>query len=130
MTSLVGAVGGISARNGQQLTLTPATAADVASSYRIDTGRVYLDLSSLSDPDALAGRTIDVEVGAGEVVLVLPRGLRTDVTADVDGPGQIDFPDQGTGGFDNHLQGVLGTGTGTVTVDAQITAGHIDVRNP
>ena len=128
-TSVVGSFSGFDVRDGERLTVAPTSASAVRDSYQISTGRVYVDLSGLRDPQALAGRTIDVEANAGEVVVVLPDGVRSRVVADVDGPGQVDLPDHSAGGIGTSIAGDYGTGTGTVTIDTHLSAGHIDVRN-
>ena len=128
-TSVVGSFSGFDVRDGEHLTVAPTSASAVRDSYRISTGRVYVDLSSLGDPQDLAGRTIDVEARAGEVVVVLPDGVRSRVLADVDGPGQIDLPDHSAGGIGTTITGDYGSGAGTVTIDTHLSAGHIDVRN-
>ena len=128
-TSVVGSFSGFDVRDGERLTVAPTSASAVRDSYQISTGRAYVDLSALRDPQDLAGRTIDIGARAGEVVVVLPDGVRSRVVADVDGPGQIDLPDHSAGGIGTSIAGDYGTGTGTVTIDTHLSAGHIDVRN-
>ena len=63
----------------------------------------------------------------------LKLGILNDMSslyADISGPGQIDLPDDSSGGFGNHLTDTYGSGPGTFTVDARLSAGHIDVRTP
>ena len=62
--------------------------------------------------------------------MILPDGIESDVDAGIDGPGQIDLPDRGSGGINPDLDGVYGTGTGTVTINTHLAVGHIEVRNP
>jgi hypothetical protein len=102
----------------------------VHGTYSTSTGRVYVDLSGVRDPDALDGRTIEVRAHVGEIVVVLPRGVESDVTARIDGPGGIDLPDHSTGGIGTDAGGVYGTGPETVTINTDLRAGHIEVRNP
>ena len=59
---------------------TPQEAADVGSTYELGAGRVWLDLTEIRDLEALDGRTVDIEVTAGEIVVLVPDGL--DVTVD------------------------------------------------
>ena len=134
VTSLVGSFGNLDVRDGQRIDVSPTTAATVRDSYRMTSGRVSVDLSSIADPQALGGRTLDIGGRAGEVVLVLPSGIESDVTASVDGPGQIDLPDRSSGGINTDLAGVYGdedpdsTGRGVLTIHTHLSAGHIDVR--
>jgi phage shock protein PspC (stress-responsive transcriptional regulator) len=129
VTSAVDAVGGVSAAQGRDLRATPGTAAAVHDTYYVPGGRIYLDLSDVRDPAALAGRSVDVGARAGELVVVLPRGVVTDVDAEIAGPGQIDVPGRTTGGFDDSLNRQFGSGPGVLHLRAHLFAGHIDVRN-
>ena len=134
VTSLVGSFGNLDVRDGQRINVSPTTAATVRDSYRVTSGRVSVDLSGVENPQALAGRTLDIGGRTGEVVLVLPSGIESDVTASVDGPGQIDLPDRSSGGINTDLAGVYGdenpasTGRGVLTIRTHLSVGHIDVR--
>ncbi len=128
VTSVADSVGGWHAADGDSLRRTPTSAAAVRSDYSVETGQVRLDLSEVRDPAKLDGKVIDVSAEAGELVVVLPTGIRSEVTADIDGPGQIDLPDDSSGGIDNSLDGTYGTGAGTVTINTKLSVGHIDVR--
>lgn len=130
VTSIVGNVRDLDFSHGDRLRVAPTTAADVHPSYDITSGRAVVDLSRVRDPQALDGRTIDVNGRAGELVVVLPHGVESDVSADVHGPGEIDLPDHNSGGFSTELSGTYGDGPETVTIDAELNAGHIEVRNP
>jgi hypothetical protein len=130
VTSLFGNMDGFNGGEGERLNATPASAAAVQESYFIPSGRVVLDLSEVADPAALDGRSIDVGARAGELVVILPEGVRADVDADISGPGQIDLPTRSSGGFDNTLEETYGNGSRTFSVHAHLFAGHIDVRNP
>jgi phage shock protein PspC (stress-responsive transcriptional regulator) len=129
VTSAVGGFRGLDFHDGQQISVAPATAGQVRSSYDLTSGRAVVDLSDVRNPDALDGRTIEVDGRAGELVVVLPDGVRSDVSAHIDGPGQIDLPDHSSGGFDTDLDGTYGSGRSTVTLDTRLSAGHIDVRS-
>ncbi len=128
VTSAVGSFDGF--KDGEQVSVSPNSASAVHSSYEITSGRVFLDLSDVADPQSLDGRVIDVNARAGEIVVVLPDGIRSDVDAGIDGPGQIDLPGRGSGGINTDLDGTFGAGDGTVSINAHLSAGHIDVRNP
>lgn len=116
--------------DGEQVSVAPTTASSVTDGYSISTGRIQVDLSGVSDPGNLDGRVIDVSAEAGEIVVILPSGVRADVQAGIDGPGQIDLPGRGSGGIDTDLDGTFGAGAGTVTLVTHLSVGHIDVRNP
>ena len=128
-TSVGGAVDDVNGPNAARVREAPATAADVSSTYTIRSGRIMLDLSRLQDPTALDGRSISVTARVGEIVVVLPRGVRTEVTSHIGGPGAIEFPDNQTGGIDNSLNGSYGAGPGVLLLHLDLRAGHIEVRN-
>jgi phage shock protein PspC (stress-responsive transcriptional regulator) len=131
VTSVVGSFDGLAFRDGQRVAVSPSTAAAVHQNYEVTSGRVYVDLSGVADPQQLAGRSVYVSARAGEVVVILPHGVESDVTATVDGPGQIDLPDRSSGGINTDLSGVYGPeggSTGAFTVNTHVSAGHIDVR--
>lgn len=132
VTSAVGSVGGMDFRDGEQVSVVPTSASSVRSDYTITSGRVSVDLSKVSDPEVLAGRVIDVSARAGEIVVILPSGVESDVRAGIDGPGQIDLPGRSSGGINTDLDETYGAaaGAGTVRIVTHLSAGHIDVRNP
>ncbi|HVK36261.1 MAG TPA: PspC domain-containing protein [Microlunatus sp.] len=130
VTSVLGTFKAMDLRDGQRIDVAPVSAARVLNSYEVRQGQVSVDLSRVSDPEALGGRVIHVGGTAAEVLVVLPRGVESDVTAGIDGPGQIDLPDRHSGGINTHLAGVYGTGSSTVTIDTHLAVGHIEVRNP
>ena len=113
--------------DGDAVTYTPRTAADVQSSYRIQTGELVVDLSAVRDIEELDGRTIAVTAEAGEIRVVLPDGVDATVTADADGPaGYALFGTEG-GGIDWTQQGFHegGPGAPAVTIRADLNIGEI-----
>src|SRR6476619_1804113 len=130
VTSVLGTFKAMDLRDGQRIHVAPVSAEQVRTSYEVRQGQVSVDLSRVSDPEGLDGRVIHVGGTAAEVVVVLPRGVESDVTAGIDGPGQVDLPDRHSGGINTNLAGVYGTGSSTVTIDAHLAVGHIEVRNP
>jgi phage shock protein PspC (stress-responsive transcriptional regulator) len=128
VTSVVGSAGDIRGGDSQPLRATPATAASVHDTYFVPSGQVRLDLSKVSDPEQLAGQTIDVGARVGEVVVVLPKGVTTDIDADLSGPGQIDLPHRSAGGIGTTLSETVGSGSDTLSLHTHLFAGHIDVR--
>jgi len=76
-----------SGRIGSQ-TPTPTVAADARAHYRHGVGQLDIDLTAVSDPERLLGRTITIDAGIGQTTVTVPAGLNVDVSADVDA-GQI-----------------------------------------
>jgi phage shock protein PspC (stress-responsive transcriptional regulator) len=128
VTSIADSVGGWQAADGDRLSVAPTSAAGVRSTYSVEGGRVFVDLSQVRDPANLDGRVVALSAEAGELVVVLPSGIRSKVAADIDGPGQVDLPDDSSGGIDTSLDGTYGAGAGTVTITTNLSVGHIDVR--
>ncbi|QWZ06866.1 PspC domain-containing protein [Nocardioides panacis] len=129
VTSVVASIGG-DFGGSDRLTVAPTSASRVLDNYAVNTGRAVVDLSNVRDPAGLDGRLVNVTGRAAELVVILPPGIRSDVTAGIDGPGEIDLPDRSAGGISTDRSGVYGTGTGLVTISTHLSAGHIDVRNP
>ena len=129
-TSVAGTFGALDFDDDEPLIAKPVSAASVRSDYKVDSGRIVVDLSRVADPQELDGRVIDIGAGAAEIVLTLPPGVRSEVAADIGGPGQIELPNRTSGGFGTHLEDTYGEGDATVTFDTHLAVGHIDVRNP
>ncbi|TIC84322.1 PspC domain-containing protein [Nocardioides sp. GY 10127] len=73
--------------------VAPTTAAALGNDYTRGIGRLEIDLGDLSPTqvDALDGRTLDLSVDVGELVVVVPDGLAVDVTGSVEGAGNLDL---------------------------------------
>ncbi|GGF55212.1 hypothetical protein GCM10011519_31370 [Marmoricola endophyticus] len=118
--------------SGQEVRPYPTSAAQVAPSYGIGNGTLTLDLSRVSDPAALDGRTIDLTARSGVVEVVLPRGVGARVEADVDLAGAIELPtSESAVGFAPHLAGEVPAAAGAPTLDLDIDSrlGAITVRS-
>ncbi len=111
---------------------TPASATQLASSYRLGVGQGVLNLSNveLDEP-----RTIDVTMGAGQLRILVPSDLNVQVNAHVHAGtvelnGSNDFlPGGRTSGVNLDLV-VPGTGSGpALTVDVHLTDGDVSVEN-
>lgn len=62
---------------------TPTVAAEVRSHYKHGVGLLELDLTEVSDPDALLGRTISLDAGIGQTTVIVPEGLNVALLADL-----------------------------------------------
>ena len=65
---------------GQRLE-TPRTAAAVQDVYSLGLGETVLDLTDVSDLDALSGRTVRISQGLGSIRVLVPSDLPVDVSA-------------------------------------------------
>ena len=85
---------------GERIRETPATAAQVENSYEFGAGQLVLDLTEVDDIEALDGRQISVEGGAGRIELLVPEDMDVRVTGRIDGPGAITLFGEQEGGIE------------------------------
>ncbi len=118
--------------SGQDLRLDPRSAAEVESSYEIHNGRLELDLTQVVDPAALAGRSIELTLKAGEIHVIVPRSLNLRIDAEFDFAGGIRIPGYDGGGIQDSVERtVVGTGSSTtppLDLELDATVGQITVE--
>jgi phage shock protein PspC (stress-responsive transcriptional regulator) len=107
----------------------PTSADAVQESYDFGGGQFTLDLSDVSDVEALDGRDVTIDGLGGTVEVVVPDGMDVDVHTQVVG-GQSHVFDQRSDGFDITQDGFLDGGDGvpdmSITID--LVGGEILVR--
>lgn len=113
-----------SARVGE-LRVAPTTAADLSPSYEHGVGQVTVDLTSVTDPEALLGRTLGLRAGVGQTTVVVPDGLNVAVRTEL-GLGQVQVFDRMVNGTSNELDLPADAGR-RLTVDVQQGVGDIEV---
>jgi hypothetical protein len=131
VASLVTGVGLASEKvDTERTVIAPATSAAVADRYSFDTGEQVLDLSMLTDPEALDGRTLHLTGSVGELDVVVPADMDVTVNASVNGPGGVTLFGEDSGGIDTSQTRVHDGGTGVprLTLDVTLDVGHIDIR--
>jgi phage shock protein PspC (stress-responsive transcriptional regulator) len=104
----------------------PTTAAGVHARYEHGVGLLELDLTGVSDPTELLGRTIVLDAGIGETKVIVPDGLNVEVEADMD-LGEISVFGRMDHGQDAEVNWAA-TGTGealTIKIDQRI--GNVEV---
>jgi phage shock protein PspC (stress-responsive transcriptional regulator) len=112
---------------------TPLTAAEVRDSYTIGNGRMVVDLSRVADPAALAGRHLDITGKAGEIRVILPPGVRTDVDASLKFAGSVEAGGlRDDSGFSPDLTTTLyppgATTSGpSMSLDVHARVGHLEI---
>lgn len=115
----------------RELVVRPTSADRLDPSYDIPAGRAEIDLRGIRDLEALDGRTLDVDVNAGEIVLIVPEDLAVDLEAQVAGGGEISTPDVNRGGWgvdvDDTVRG--DESRATIQADLQLGFGSIHVRS-
>jgi phage shock protein PspC (stress-responsive transcriptional regulator) len=125
-------VGGSFGVDAKEIHAHPATSAEVNDSYEATVGEIRLDLSDVADPQALAGRQIDLTLRTGYIEVVVPRGLNVHVDALMDVAGGITVPGDDGGGFhhdvDTTLVGAPATTTAPLELDIDAKFGQITVE--
>lgn len=81
----------------------PTNAADVRSSYQMGAGQIRLDLTRVTDLEALDGKTIHLETGLGQTRVIVPRNLDVTVFADLNA-GDVRVFDREANGADASTQ--------------------------
>lgn len=89
------------AKVGDQ-SVRPLTAAQVDPTYKHGIGLLKLDLSQVSTPDQLLGRTITLKSGVGQTKVIVPAGINVVVVSHLK-VGEIDVFDRTVDGTDNEL---------------------------
>lgn len=112
---------------GDRISETPQSAAEVQSTYDFGAGELELDLSRVDDIEGLDGRNIRVEGGAGQIDLIVPDGMDVDVSGQVGGPGAVTLFGQQRGGIATSARGFHNGGPDAprLTIDAQLGVGEI-----
>lgn len=107
------------------LQVRPTTTVELEQSYEHGVGQMTVDLSTLTDPDALLGRSLDLRTGVGQTVVVVPGGLNVEVRTKI-GLGQVQVFDRMVNGTSTELD--LSSDPGPrLTVDIQQGVGDIEV---
>jgi phage shock protein PspC (stress-responsive transcriptional regulator) len=116
---------------GDRIRETPATAADVRSTYDFGAGEFVLDLSDVDDVEALDGRQITVDGGAGRIELIVPDDMDVDVSGQVGGPGEVTVFGNRQSGIDTSAEGFSNGGPDapTLTIDAELGVGEIHAES-
>ncbi len=109
----------------------PLTASAVSPDYSLGAGNIALDLSKVSDVAALSGRTITIELDAGNVVVDIPDNLGVKVLAEIRYGGKINLPDRSADGWGVQLSQQVNPQASTqITLNIVVRFGQIEVRQP
>ncbi|MGH3505937.1 MAG: PspC domain-containing protein [Nocardioidaceae bacterium] len=110
---------------------TPRAAADVKDRYEHGAGVIELHLEEVSDIDALAGRTIEVDANVGQVIILVPTSIDATIDAEVTGGGDIEgLPDVEEFGHGEAKAGVtpVDDEDPDVAIDISLRFGQVKVR--
>jgi len=118
--------------DGRNLESNPVTAAEVQDEYEVQVGRIYLDLTDVVDEKALAGRTITLDLNAGEITVIVPKSLNVTIDAEMGFAGGIEIPGYEGGGIEDQATRTLaGSPTSTLeplALDIDVRVGQINVE--
>jgi phage shock protein PspC (stress-responsive transcriptional regulator) len=113
----------------REIDAAPLLAANVRDGYNITAGEIRLDLTDVTNPERLDGRTLALHAEAGEIVVVVPDGMDVDVNADIRFGGEIDVAghtESGNGvSLSRHIEG--GDGVPQLDLQIDLLVGHIQV---
>ncbi|MDD9349226.1 PspC domain-containing protein [Mumia sp.] len=104
----------------------PTSAADLRSGYAVGTGEVVVDLRQVSDPAALDGRRLELEVGLGGVRVYVPATLDIDLDASV-GAGSITALGYQRGGVQTSLDVRDDTSLPDLILSIDVSLGDVEV---
>ncbi len=105
---------------------SPRVATDVHPTYQHGIGLLELDLTAVSDPTALLGRTIFLDNGIGQTKVIVPEGLNVRIESELR-IGQINLFDRSVDGTGNELDAPA-TGTGpALTIKIDQNVGNVEV---
>jgi phage shock protein PspC (stress-responsive transcriptional regulator) len=115
---------------GTRLDVAPTTAAGVRDAYSVPAGSVRVDLSQVTDPEALDGRSIDITANAGELRVIVPDDVTVHVDADVQVGGEADVAGRYEAGPDVHVNRTIDAGPSApeIDLDLSLLVGSIEVR--
>jgi phage shock protein PspC (stress-responsive transcriptional regulator) len=108
-------------------TYRPGSAQAVQDRYEIGAGRLVLDLRGADLPAGT--RHVEIDVGMGEAVVIVPEDVCVSSDADI-GIGHADVFERGSGGIDVDWvdHNTPRPGNARLVLDADVGIGHLDVR--
>ncbi|WP_332661965.1 PspC domain-containing protein [Aeromicrobium sp.] len=104
----------------------PLTAAQVEQHYKHGIGLLEVDLTGVSNPSALLGRTVEIESGVGQIRVLVPDGLNVEIDSHL-GAGEIRVFDRKTDGSDIDLDYPAAETGSALTLDIHQRLGNIEV---
>jgi phage shock protein PspC (stress-responsive transcriptional regulator) len=116
--------------DGDRVEIVPDSASEVLSTYDYEMGEYVLDLSRLTDPEELDGRTITMNAEVGELEVIVPSDKDDTVTGTINGPGGTTLFGEESGGIDHTATRSHDGGTDApeLELDLELEVGHIEVR--
>jgi phage shock protein PspC (stress-responsive transcriptional regulator) len=110
------------------VSVTPATLAEVEPSYHLGLGELTIDLSGVDFPSG--GTTVEASIGAGDLTVIVPSDADVTVHAHA-GAGEISAFGETAEGINRDLDVTVdgrGEGAGELTLDLDVNLGEITVE--
>lgn len=110
--------------------VAPTSVSQLHTSYAADNGDLTIDLTGLGPAD-LAGRTVHASLDAGQIKIIVPRGITTEVQARIRYAGDIEVGNDNEGGFNPQITDTIGgsaTQGGVLHLVANAHVGHIQIE--
>jgi hypothetical protein len=131
LVAAVATLGATASGDWESTTMThaPTDAAQVRDSYDFGDGEMLLDLSAVTDVDALDGHRVSVDGGVGTIEVVVPDGMDVAVDAST-GVGAIEVFGRHAGGLGVHQDGSVDGGgeAPDMTIEVDLGIGQVTVR--
>ncbi|MBM7518984.1 PspC domain-containing protein [Nocardioides nitrophenolicus] len=103
-------------------------ASDLKPSYDLGVGELRIDLSDIRDLDQLDGRTLDLELGVGHILVIVPKeGLNVEARGTIDA-GEVAIFGKRTSDDFTGDNGTVADNP-TLTVNADLDLGQIEFRS-
>jgi hypothetical protein len=134
LLGLIASVGLVGSTIGENIDETPRTARPITAGavpdrYSHGAGEIVVDLTAIQNLEALDGRSITVESGAGRIEVIVPDNI--DVLAEASlGAGNAEVFDETRdgAGIEVQTQHDAIDEVATINLDVQLGVGEIDVR--
>ena len=104
----------------------PTSAADVHPKYKHGVGLLRLDLTGVSDPTALLGRTIILDNGIGQTKVIVPEGLNVEIDSELK-LGEISVFGRKANGTDNELNTAAPSTGEKLIIKIEQNIGNVEV---
>lgn len=116
----------------RQVTERPVLASAVDARYWSPAGEMVVDLTQVSDLEALTGREITVEGGVGRLVVIVPENVDVRASAHVNGPGRVEVLGNTGEGIDQKAFGRQNVPdeVARIVISAELGVGEIEIRTP
>ena len=95
--------------------------------YELGAGELTLDLTQVSDIEALDGQLITVDGGIGRLEIIVPNDIDVEASASVGGPGDVSVFGDHADGIDRSMSRIqdVRDEVASIRLDAELGVGEI-----